>query len=80
MLYVLLSGLSPFLDESPEETRSNIQKRDFCFPDKYFAGISQDAKDCINTMLVTQLRYDIQIQRTFTLTFPSRGLSYVTCY
>ena len=56
VLYVLLSGVSPFLDESPEETCSNITKRDFCFPDEYFAGISQEAKECIHFMLVADLK------------------------
>ncbi len=56
MLYVLLSGVSPFLDESPEETCSNITKRDFCFPDEYFAGVSPDAKHCVDSMLVTDPR------------------------
>ena len=56
VMYVMLSGVSPFLDESIEETCSNIVRRDYCFPDDYFAGISQEAKDLINFMLVDQLR------------------------
>ncbi|KAM9699316.1 LOW QUALITY PROTEIN: kalirin-like [Menidia menidia] len=32
LAYVLLSGVSPFLDESPEETRLNVLRRDFSFP------------------------------------------------
>lgn len=35
ILYVLLSGVSPFLDESQEETCANIVKNDFCFPEEY---------------------------------------------
>ena len=56
LVYVMLSGVSPFLDESTEETCSNIVRRDFCFPDEYFAGVSQEAKNFINSLLVTSVR------------------------
>jgi len=52
VIYVLLSGISPFLDESLYETCSNIVRRDFCFPDEYFCGVSGDAKDFISALLV----------------------------
>ncbi|KAK6165753.1 hypothetical protein SNE40_022615 [Patella caerulea] len=55
ILYVLLSGVSPFLDESQEETCSNIVRNDYCFPDEYFAGISSDAKDLMRLILVDEL-------------------------
>ncbi|EFA00236.2 Kalirin-like Protein [Tribolium castaneum] len=51
-LYVLLSGVSPFLDDSMEETTANILKCDFCFPDDYFAEISPEAKSLVNNLLV----------------------------
>uniref|UniRef100_A0A8B9LRC5 non-specific serine/threonine protein kinase n=1 Tax=Astyanax mexicanus TaxID=7994 RepID=A0A8B9LRC5_ASTMX len=47
LAYVLLSGVSPFLDESLEETCVNICKLDFCFPDEYFCDVSQAARDFI---------------------------------
>ncbi|KYQ47509.1 Triple functional domain protein [Trachymyrmex zeteki] len=50
-IYVLLSGLSPFLDDSVEETTANILKCDFCFPDEYFKIISSDAKELLGRML-----------------------------
>jgi serine/threonine protein kinase len=50
--YVLLSGVSPFLDDSMEETTANILKCDYCFPDDYFKEISLEAKDLINKLLV----------------------------
>lgn len=46
-----LSGLSPFLDDSVEETTANILKCDFCFPDEYFETISGDAKELIGRLL-----------------------------
>ena len=51
-MYVSLSGVSPFLDDSLDETCSNIVRRDFCFPHEYFSGISGDAKDFISMLLV----------------------------
>ncbi|XP_027020156.2 kalirin isoform X5 [Tachysurus fulvidraco] len=51
LAYVMLSGVSPFLDESLEETCVNICKLDFCFPDEYFCGVSHAAKDFIVSTL-----------------------------
>ncbi|XP_056124938.1 kalirin-like isoform X2 [Rhinichthys klamathensis goyatoka] len=51
LAYVLLSGVSPFLDESLEETCVNICRLDFCFPEEYFCGVSQAAKDFIVSTL-----------------------------
>ncbi|XP_029657628.1 kalirin isoform X4 [Octopus sinensis] len=55
ILYVLLSGVSPFLDESQEETCSNIVRNDYSFPDEYFAGISPEAKDLARSMLMEDM-------------------------
>uniref|UniRef100_A0A3Q2PPW9 Protein kinase domain-containing protein n=1 Tax=Fundulus heteroclitus TaxID=8078 RepID=A0A3Q2PPW9_FUNHE len=52
--YVLLSGASPFLDESAEETCLNICRLDFSFPDDYFHGVSQAAKDFVRQLLRTE--------------------------
>lgn len=51
--YVLLSGASPFLDESAEETCLNICRLDFSFPRDYFQGVSQGARDFICLLLRT---------------------------
>lgn len=51
-LYVLLSGVSPFLDDSVEETTANILKCDYCFPDDYFIEICSEAKDLIRKLLI----------------------------
>uniref|UniRef100_A0A8D2J1C1 Trio Rho guanine nucleotide exchange factor n=1 Tax=Varanus komodoensis TaxID=61221 RepID=A0A8D2J1C1_VARKO len=51
LTYVLLSGVSPFLDESVEETCLNICRLDFSFPDDYFKGVSQKAKDFVSFLL-----------------------------
>lgn len=51
LTYVLLSGVSPFLDDSVEETCLNICRLDFSFPDDYFKGVSQKAKDFVCFLL-----------------------------
>ncbi|KAM9850558.1 kalirin isoform 2-T2 [Aulostomus maculatus] len=51
LAYVMLSGVSPFLDESPEETCVNICRLDFCFPDDYFRDVSQAARDFVTSVL-----------------------------
>uniref|UniRef100_A0A8C1E0X6 non-specific serine/threonine protein kinase n=1 Tax=Cyprinus carpio carpio TaxID=630221 RepID=A0A8C1E0X6_CYPCA len=51
LAYVMLSGVSPFLDESLEETCVNICRLDFCFPEEYFSEVSQAAKDFIVSTL-----------------------------
>nr|CAD7426990.1 unnamed protein product [Timema monikensis] len=51
-LYVFFSGLSPFLDDSLEETTTNILKCDFCFPHEYFGDLSNEGKDLISQLLL----------------------------
>ncbi|KAM9384697.1 triple functional domain protein [Pholidichthys leucotaenia] len=51
--YVLLSGASPFLDESAEETCLNICRLDFSFPSDYFQGVSQAAREFVCLLLRT---------------------------
>jgi len=51
LVYVMLSGVSPFLDESIEESCSNILRNDYSFPEEYFAGISAQARDFITQLL-----------------------------
>lgn len=49
--YVILSGASPFLDESLEETCLNICRLDFSFPEDYFLGVSSAARDFVCMLL-----------------------------
>ncbi|KAL0962100.1 hypothetical protein UPYG_G00335640 [Umbra pygmaea] len=51
LTYVLLSGASPFLDESVEETCLNICRLDFSFPQDYFQGVTQEAKNFVCLLL-----------------------------
>uniref|UniRef100_A0A671LZ12 non-specific serine/threonine protein kinase n=1 Tax=Sinocyclocheilus anshuiensis TaxID=1608454 RepID=A0A671LZ12_9TELE len=51
LAYVMLSGASPFLDESVEETCLNICRLDFSFPEDYFRSVSQAARDFVCVLL-----------------------------
>uniref|UniRef100_A0A8C6YE11 Kalirin n=1 Tax=Naja naja TaxID=35670 RepID=A0A8C6YE11_NAJNA len=56
LAYVMLSGVSPFLDESREETCINVCRVDFSFPNEYFCDVSHAAKDFINVTLQEDFR------------------------
>ncbi|XP_026331830.1 triple functional domain protein [Hyposmocoma kahamanoa] len=50
-VYVFLTGLSPFLDESVEETTANIIKCDYCFPPEHWEGVEERAQRIIRGLL-----------------------------
>ena len=52
ILYILLSGLSPFLDDSEEETVNNILRCDFSFSDECFKK-SPSAKELVGRLLIS---------------------------
>ncbi|XP_037081557.1 death-associated protein kinase 2-like [Pollicipes pollicipes] len=54
--YILLSGASPFLGDTQQETFANIVACDYCFDDEYFSGTSESAKDFISRLFVTDPR------------------------
>ena len=70
------SGLSPFLDDSIEETTANILKCDFCFPDEYFNEISTDVKHLLETLL--RLRGEDRATAQLALTSPWFKVNTVT--
>ena len=51
-----LSGASPFLGETKQETFANITNVDYCFDEEYFAHTSELAKDFIRRLLVRDTR------------------------
>ncbi|NXD43395.1 KALRN protein, partial [Copsychus sechellarum] len=56
LTYVMLSGVSPFLDESREETCINVCRVDFSFPHEYFSDVSHAARDFISVILQEDFR------------------------
>lgn len=52
LLYVALSGVSPFLDDSDDETVNNVLRCDFSFPPEHFSAASPSARDLVSRLLV----------------------------
>ena len=52
ILYILLVGMSPFMDDSEEETINNILRCDFSFCDEK-TKVSPSARDLIGRLLVS---------------------------
>ncbi|CAL1580381.1 unnamed protein product [Knipowitschia caucasica] len=50
--YILLSGASPFLGETKQETLTNISGVNYDFDEEYFSNTSELAKDFIRRLLV----------------------------
>ncbi|XP_075831491.1 death-associated protein kinase 3 isoform X2 [Microtus pennsylvanicus] len=50
--YILLSGASPFLGETKQETLTNISAVNYDFDEEYFSSTSELAKDFIRKLLV----------------------------
>ncbi|CAF0962665.1 unnamed protein product, partial [Didymodactylos carnosus] len=55
LVYVLLSGLSPFLDDTDEQTCQNILNIDYMFPDVPFLQTLQRSKQFIQMILVREV-------------------------
>uniref|UniRef100_A0AAF5DMX8 non-specific serine/threonine protein kinase n=1 Tax=Strongyloides stercoralis TaxID=6248 RepID=A0AAF5DMX8_STRER len=54
LAYILLSGLSPFGGETDEETLKNVKNCDWNMDDSAFNGISDDGKDFIKRLLISE--------------------------
>jgi serine/threonine protein kinase len=51
IVYVMLSGVSPFYSDNRERACANVMEIRYKFPDDFFADISGDAKDFIEELL-----------------------------
>ncbi|KAM9701160.1 LOW QUALITY PROTEIN: myosin light chain kinase, smooth muscle-like, partial [Menidia menidia] len=54
--YILLSGLSPFMGDSDNETLSNVTSASWDFEDEAFDEISDNAKDFITNLLKKDMK------------------------
>lgn len=54
-----LSGASPFLGETKQETLTNISAVNYDFDEEYFSNTSELAKDFIRRLLVKDPKYDV---------------------
>ncbi|MCI4377765.1 hypothetical protein PGIGA_G00207050 [Pangasianodon gigas] len=60
--YILLSGASPFLGETKQETLTNISAVNYDFDEEYFSNTSELAKDFIRRLLVKDPKKRMTIQ------------------
>ncbi|XP_077174070.1 death-associated protein kinase 2 isoform X2 [Paroedura picta] len=64
--YILLSGASPFLGETKQETLANITAVNYDFDEEFFSHTSDLAKDFIQKLLVKDTRKRLAIQEALT--------------
>ncbi|XP_008058906.1 death-associated protein kinase 2 isoform X1 [Carlito syrichta] len=60
--YILLSGASPFLGDTKQETLSNITAVSYDFDEEFFSQTSELARDFIRKLLVKETRKRLTIQ------------------
>nr|XP_006117022.1 death-associated protein kinase 2 isoform X2 [Pelodiscus sinensis] len=66
MTYILLSGASPFLGETKQETLANITAVNYEFDEESFSHTSDLAKDFISKLLVKDTRKRLTSQEALT--------------
>ncbi|XP_043933672.1 death-associated protein kinase 2 [Protopterus annectens] len=64
--YILLSGASPFLGETKQETLANISATNYEFDEEYFSQTSELAKDFIRKLLVKDTRKRMAIEEALS--------------
>ncbi|NXN92793.1 DAPK3 kinase, partial [Rhinopomastus cyanomelas] len=64
--YILLSGASPFLGETKQETLANITAVNYEFDEEFFSSTSDLAKDFIQKLLVKDTRKRLTIQEALS--------------
>jgi serine/threonine protein kinase len=57
LLYVLLTGCSPFGGDTKQETFCNISQCKLDFPEDLFEDVSENAKDLMRKLMVKEPRY-----------------------
>ncbi|XP_069505504.1 death-associated protein kinase 3 isoform X1 [Ambystoma mexicanum] len=62
--YILLSGASPFLGETKQETLTNISGVNYDFDEEYFSNTSELAKDFIRRLLVKDPKKRMTIEQS----------------
>ncbi|NXY85250.1 DAPK3 kinase, partial [Alcedo cyanopectus] len=64
--YILLSGASPFLGETKQETLANITAVNYEFDEEFFSNTSDLAKDFIQKLLVKDTRKRLTIREALS--------------
>ncbi|XP_065844960.1 death-associated protein kinase 2-like isoform X2 [Oscarella lobularis] len=52
LIYIMLSGYSPFLGDDQADTYANISAGEYDLDDEYFGDVSDEAKDFISKLLI----------------------------
>uniref|UniRef100_A0A3Q4HZD3 non-specific serine/threonine protein kinase n=1 Tax=Neolamprologus brichardi TaxID=32507 RepID=A0A3Q4HZD3_NEOBR len=60
--YILLSGASPFLGDTKQETLANISAVNYEFDEEFFSSTSELAKNFIRGLLEKEKRFEISLQ------------------
>ena len=68
-VYFRLSGASPFLGETQQETYANIIACDYEFDEEFFSQTSELAKDFIRKLFVKEQRWVVERILMFTNIF-----------
>lgn len=61
-----LTGISPFLGETDEETLANVAAGDWDFEDSTWKSVSQTAKDFITKLMCVDKKYEPHSHKTFS--------------
>ena len=56
IIYVLISGVSPFYSDNQERACQNITEIRYRFPNEFFNDISSEVKDLIEELLIHDQR------------------------
>uniref|UniRef100_A0A915JT26 Uncharacterized protein n=1 Tax=Romanomermis culicivorax TaxID=13658 RepID=A0A915JT26_ROMCU len=64
--YVLLSGISPFLDETDEETLANVASGEYDFDEPNWSDVSDKAKDFVCRLMMKDKRKRMTVQEALS--------------
>lgn len=62
VVYIMLSGISPFLGDNDAETFSNISEEEYEFDEDYFGSLSDDSMDFLEKLLVKDQKKRMTVQ------------------
>ena len=68
IIYIILSGASPFYSDNNERAFQNITEIRYSFPQELFSDVSSEAKDLIEELLIHDQRlvllHDLNLTRS----------------
>ena len=73
ILYVLLCGYTPFMEEDQEKMFERIKQGDWSFDERDWGHVSQDAKDLIGCMLTVDVNHRITAKQALRSKWIAQG-------